>query len=151
MNIQIESPDQADVRLLIENLDAYLASLYPAESNHLLDLAALQQDNVVFVVARDDDGSAVGCGALVIKPPMAEVKRMFIRPDQRGRGTGRAILQFLERAAAQHQCLELLLETGVEQAEAIRLYERAGFERCGAFGGYVEDPLSVFMGKRCPG
>ena len=41
-----------------------------------------------------------------------------------------------------------LLETGIHQPEAIGLYEGFGFERCGPFGEYGPDPLSVFMEKR---
>jgi putative acetyltransferase len=41
----------------------------------------------------------------------------------------------------------LRLETGVKQQPAIRLYEAAGFRRCGPFGSYRDDPLSIFMEK----
>ena|SRR5438034_582609 len=68
MHVAIESPDQPEVVELIAELDAYQRSLYPPESTHLLDLASLKQPNVLFVVARDAEHQAVGCGAIVLEP-----------------------------------------------------------------------------------
>ena len=73
-----ESPDQPDVRRLIDELDAYQQSLYPAESNHLLDLSSLMQPNVHFAVARGAQGEALGCAAVVLMDGFAEIKRMFV-------------------------------------------------------------------------
>ena len=89
MIINTESPDQPDVRAMLERLDAYCASLYPAESNHLMDIAALLQGDVLFLVARDVDGAAVGCAALVNCDGYGEIKRMFVDERKRGLGTGR--------------------------------------------------------------
>jgi GNAT superfamily N-acetyltransferase len=63
-----------------------------------------------------------------------EIKRMYVSPDARGRGIGRAVLA-------------ALLETGLRQGEALALYERAGFSRIPAFGEYASSPLSVCMAK----
>lgn len=62
--IKLETPRQDAVLRLIDLSNAYMASLYPAESNHLVDIGVLEQDNVSFFVARHD-GRVVGCGALV--------------------------------------------------------------------------------------
>lgn len=145
--IRLESPDQPEVAALIGELDAYQSSLYPMESNHLLDLAALLQPTVLFAVARDLSGKALACGAIVLTPSFAEIKRMFVRPAARGQGLGRAMLGFLEAEAARHGCQRLMLETGVRQPEALRLYEGAGYSRRSRFGDYPDDPLSVFMEK----
>ena len=57
-----------------------MTALYPPESNHLLDLAALSDPAVTFLVVRDGD-EVVGCGALLRDPRgWGEVKRMFVRP-----------------------------------------------------------------------
>ena len=64
MHIALESPVQPEVIALIAELDAYQKSLYPPESRHPLDIAALMQPNVVFAVARDAAGQARGCGAV---------------------------------------------------------------------------------------
>ena len=88
--IRREPPDQPDVVALIEALDAYANALYPPESNHLLDIAALSAPAVSFLVVRDG-GEAVGCGAILRDARgWGEVKRMYVRPDQRGRGVGQA-------------------------------------------------------------
>jgi putative acetyltransferase len=149
VKLALESPDQPAVLALIAELDAYQQSLYPPESNHLLDLASLLRPEVLFAVARSEGGDAVGCAAAVLKPDFAEIKRMFVAPRARGGSAGRALLAFIEQAAMQHGHAVFRLETGIRQPEALRLYEQAGYRRRGAFEGYADDPLSVFMEKRC--
>ena len=133
---------------MLARLDAYCAALYPAESNHLLDIASLMQGDVLFLVARDVDGAAVGCAALVNKQHYGEVKRMFVDERRRGLGTGRKLLEHLVMFARMSGLSVLRLETGIHQPEAIGLYERLGFERREPFGEYRDDPLSLFMEMR---
>jgi putative acetyltransferase len=147
MRIAIESPDQPEVRALIAALDAYQRSLYPPESTHLMGMAELTQPNVVFAVARDTDERAVGCGAVVLHPPYGELKRMYVDPRGRGHGVAKAILVRLESEATKRDCRLLVLETGPLQPEALGLYARNGFTCRARFGGYADDPLSVFMEK----
>jgi len=147
MRFAIESPDQPDVRTLIAELDEYQSALYPAESNHLLDIRSLCQASVLFAVARDTDGVAQGCGAVVLHPEYGEVKRMFVRPALRGRGIAGRMMAFLEKLARTHGCRLLRLETGIKQPEAIALYRRLGYLEGVPFGEYREDPLSLFMLK----
>lgn len=147
MNIAFESPLQPEVIALIEQLDAYQRPLYPEESFHGIDLDALAHVDVLFAVARAEDGRAIGCGALVIGDGDAEVKRMFTLPAHRGQGIGRALLAFLEDGARARGCTRFALETGYLQPEAIGLYERMGYRRTGPFGSYADDPNSVFMAK----
>ncbi|WP_321792750.1 hypothetical protein [Burkholderia pyrrocinia] len=78
MTIAIESPDQQDVIALIAELDAYQDSLHPPESRHILDLAALKQSNVLFAVARDTAGNAIGCGTIVLYSEFGELERMYV-------------------------------------------------------------------------
>ncbi len=147
MHVAQESPDQPDVIALIAELDAYQDTLYPAEARYALDLASLKQPNVVFAVARDAEGVAIGCGAVVVNEAMGELKRMYVRPGSRRAGAAQKLLHELEAAAAQRGCQELLLETGPYQPEALAFYARQGFARRGAFGSYPDHPLSVFMGR----
>jgi putative acetyltransferase len=147
MKILLERPDQSDVAVLIDELDAYQKPLYPPESHHGIDMAALLQPNVIFAVVRADVGAAIGCGAVVLNPDHGELKRMYLRPEHRGRGLAQALLEFLESQAAARGCRCYALETGIHQLAAIALYERAGYVRCAPFGGYAPDPLSVFMRK----
>jgi putative acetyltransferase len=106
------------------------------------------QPEVLSMLARDVDGGAIGCAALVNRDGYGEIKRMFVDEAKRGLGTGRKLLEHIAMFAAMAAVRELKLETGIHQPEAIALYERFGFVRCGPFGDYQPDPLSVFMEKR---
>ena len=150
MRFTIEPPSQSDVFALIEQLDAYQRPLYPAESFHGVDISVLSEPNVIFALARDGQGHAVGCGAIVLEPQYGELKRMFTLPSHRGKGIARALLAFLEAEAQARGCRRFMLETGYLQTEAIALYERFGYVRRGPFGAYIEDPNSVFMQKPAP-
>ena len=147
MRIALERPDQPEVVRLIAELDAYQGVLYPPESNHGIDIAALGELNVLFAVARDAGGEAIACGAVVMEPAFGELKRMYVRPRLRGRGIARALLAFLEMEAVDKGCRLLVLETGVRQAEALGFYASSGYARRGPFANYADAPLSVFMQK----
>ncbi|WP_119304829.1 GNAT family N-acetyltransferase [Dongia deserti] len=148
LSIARESPRQDDVITLIRQSDALMQSLYPAESNHLVDIDSLAQPHVHLLVARED-GRALGCGAFVLGTDgQAEMKRVFVAPVARGKGIARAILEALERAAAQQGVTLMQLETGIRQPEAIALYRKFGYVERGPFGSYQPDPLSLFMEKQ---
>jgi putative acetyltransferase len=125
-----------EIRQLVADLDEALSGPYLPEQRHALSLDELFDDNVRFFVAHLD-GVAVGCGGVAFYDDFAEVKRMFTRPTARRKGVAAALLRRLEDEArgAGHKVLRL--ETGMYQAEAIRFYEREGFERCEAFGDYA--------------
>ncbi|MDZ4076521.1 MAG: GNAT family N-acetyltransferase [Hylemonella sp.] len=147
MRIALESASQPDVIALVEKLDAYQMPLYPAESHHGVDITALSNPNVLFAVARDEQGHAVGCGAIVLEAEYGELKRMFTLPSHRGRGLASSLLLLLETEAQRRGCQQFMLETGYLQPEALALYERFGYRRCGPFGTYTDDANSVFMHK----
>ncbi len=99
-------------------------------------------DMTVFLVAYRD-GEPVGCGGLrAIDGAHGEVKRMFVRPTQRGTGVSTAILVALEGEARGRGWDRLVLETGTEQPEAMRFYEREGYQRVPNFGYYADSELS---------
>jgi putative acetyltransferase len=148
MTIALESPDQPEVIALIAELDSYQDTLYPPESRHAIDLASLKQANVLFAVARDEAGRAVGCGAVVLTPAFGELKRMYVSPRCRGQGIARKLLLVQESESVRAGCKLLKLETGPLQPEALGLYASFGYERREPFGEYKNDPLSVFMQKR---
>jgi putative acetyltransferase len=148
VHIALESPKQPEVVALIADLDAYQDTLYPAEARYALDLEALALPNVLFAVGRDAAGGAAGCGAIVLNNDYGELKRMFVRPEARGNGTARAIIEFLESAARARGCMTVMLETGPYQSEALAFYAKQGYESCGPFGEYPDHPLSVFMRKQ---
>jgi putative acetyltransferase len=95
----------------------------------------------------DAAGVSLGCGAMVMKPEYGEVKRMYVRPQARGQGLARRLIEALENKAMERGCRTFMLETGPTMQEALILYERLGYERRGPFGDYPDDPLSVFMQK----
>ena len=72
VTIACETPLQDEVVRLIEELDRYLGDLYPAESNHLLDLQSLAKPDIRFLVARRS-GTVVGCGAVRIDAEAPEL------------------------------------------------------------------------------
>lgn len=90
----------------------------------------------------------VGCGAFKeFDTQAAEIKRMFVLPEYRGRGTGLTILQELEHWAAELKYTTCILETGKKQPEAIRLYQKAGYSITGNYGQYKNVENSVCMKK----
>ena len=143
-----------EVKELIVELDAELSAEYAAEQRHALTLDAIFQPHIRFFLARLDD-AAVGCGGVGFYAGFAEVKRMYVRPAARKSGVAQAILAHLQIAAAQAGHTLLRLETGVRQVDAMRLYARAGFQRCPAFGDYAAMApsaieTSVFFAKCLP-
>ena len=147
-SITSESPAHPDIIALIAELDRYQSALYPAESNHLLDLTGLPEHTLIMVVIRDRQLNAVGCGAVVLNADgSGEMKRVYIDPAHRGQRLGEKLLAALEDEAFSRSCHTLRLETGISQPAAVRLYERCGYQTCAAFSPYVEDPLSLFMEK----
>ena len=113
------------------------------------DIAPTAADSA-WVLVRDDDGSAVACGAVqpwshtVADAPagVGEVKRMYVVPGARGRGLSRVVLDELVAIAREQGLTALVLETGTEQPEAIGLYTAYGFTPTDVFGPYADDPRS---------
>ena len=102
----------------------------------------------VILFAGLSDGIAVAMGGYkVIAPGEGEVKSMHVTEAARGQGAGARILKMIVDHARDRGLCRLSLETGSHEASAAarRLYERAGFSYCAPFGGYVDDPMSVFM------
>jgi len=145
--ISAERPDTPDARLLIDELEAHLEPFYPKASRHGYSVEKLIQQGVVFFVTRQD-GVPAGCGGVQFYgSDYAEIKRMFVRPQFRGLGLARLMLRHLEGYALQQGIHVLRLETGIHQKDAIRLYEKSGFQNILPFGEYVDDPLSRFFEK----
>lgn len=152
--IRRERPDQPDVMALLDALDGYLASLYEPEANHILDVQALLAPELSFFVARDG-GQAIATAAFRRKAggpdtagqPYGEIKRMYVDSARRGERIAQQLLTTLEDALRAEGHRLALLETGHHQTAAVRVYERCGYVPRGAFGGYPDNGLSVFMGK----
>ena len=107
-----------------------------------------QLDNIPTVIVAYLNNEAVGCGAF--KPYAdctVEIKRMFTRPEYRGQRIAEQVLIALETWARELNVADCVLETGKKQPEAIRLYQRCGYEIIPNFGPYAGDENSVCMKK----
>jgi len=138
--------ENTDFKTLVTLLDAELCirdgqdhSFY-AQFNKIDDLREV-------VVAYSKD-IAVGCGAIkAYDERTAEVKRMFVKSESRGKGIAGKILRELEAWAKQLDFDDCILETGFKQPEAIALYKKAGYEVIPNYGQYAGVENSVCMRK----
>jgi GNAT superfamily N-acetyltransferase len=149
ITVAAEPFDSAEAQWLIAALDMHLAGRYSADQRFGPNLRPehLAAGLGTFVIARAD-GRAVGCGALRrLDEATAEVKRMYVEPELRGRGIAKKILDHLEAAARVMGISRLVLETGIYQAEAIGLYRRVGFSPVQCWGEYEGVLTSVCFGK----
>jgi putative acetyltransferase len=149
ITIAAEPFDSAEARRLIAALDAHLSSRYTPEQRFGPNLkpAQLAPGLGTFVIARVE-GRAVGCGAIrLLDPTTVEVKRMYVEPEQRGRGVAKEILQHLEAAGRELGAERAVLETGIHQDEAIGLYRRAGYVPVDCWGEYTTSPTSICFEK----
>jgi GNAT superfamily N-acetyltransferase len=148
-----------DAVALIAALDAELSARYPepGATHFRLDPREVAAGNGAFLVARLS-GRPVGCGALrrlgdeallaELGANTGELKRMYVAPEMRGRGIGRALLARLEAEARALGLVRLVLETGTRQAEALGLYDDAGFTGIPPYGEYAASSgTSVCLAK----
>lgn len=149
MNVQIDDPRDAAVRVLLqEHLDG-VATHSPPESIHALDAASLCAPEMTFWTVRASD-LVIGCGALLeLDPTHGEIKSMRTTRTHLRRGVATAILTHIIAEAQRRSYQRLSLETGAQDAfePARAFYRRFGFEPCGPFGQYRPDPNSVFMSR----
>lgn len=139
--------DAPDVRALLDHHFAEMRASSPPEACHVLPIDGLKDRAVRLLSVRDEEGRLLGVGALKsIEPGHGEVKSMRTHQDALGRGVGRAILDRLIVMAREAGITRISCETGNSRmfAAANRLYERAGFERCGPFGDYSPTDFTNF-------
>jgi GNAT superfamily N-acetyltransferase len=144
---KLDSPDGAR---LIQALNAELLTTFPepGATHFSLTDAQVSIGDGAFLIAYID-GAAVGCGAVRrLDDGMAELKRMYVSPSERGKGVGRALVAALEQEARQLGAAEVVLETGTRLAPAIELYKAMGYSRIPLFGEYLRSPdTSLCFGK----
>jgi len=137
-------------RALIQALNAELDALYPeAGANHFrLDPAEVAPGRGAFLLVRHA-GIPVGCGAVrSLGAGTAELKRMYVVPELRGKGLGRRLVAALEAEARALGVRRLVLETGTRQLAAVALYRAMGFDPIPLYGEYDTSPdTSVCLGK----
>ena len=148
VSIAIETPLQDDVRGLVARLNDHLLPLSPLEFQFKMTVEQMAGSDTTLFVARDEDGNAVGMGALKVhSPELGEVKRMFTDPAVRGKRIGSALLEAIVALARDKGLVTLMLETGTGpgMAEAHRLYTRSGFVTRGPFLDYPDSEWSAFF------
>jgi putative acetyltransferase len=142
--------DSPDVQALCAAQQAEMLALYEGEADigPKRDAWMFVPPDGVFVVVREGD-RAVACGGIArFDETRAEVKRMYVVPDARGRGLGRRVLLELEEQARSFGYTGLVLETGDRSAAALSLYESSGYERIASYPPYDTRELSLCFEKR---
>lgn len=105
-------------------------------------------DKIKYSVVAYDNQVPVGCGAIKeYNNKTMEVKRMFVMPGYRGKGIAKSILTELEKWAGELNYKNCILETGVNQPEAINLYCNYGYNRIPNYGQYKNAVKSVCFQK----
>ena len=123
-----------------------------------MDAAHFDPPQGLYLLLHDTDGTPLASGGWRAQDASdegfqdgdAEIKRMFVVREARGRGFARALLAELETSAAAAGRTRMVLETGLRQPEAIALYESCGYEPVTKFGYYRYEAESVHLGKALP-
>ncbi len=148
ITIAPETPLSDDVRALVTALNEFTYGLTPAEYRHHMTVEQMAQPDTTLFVARDESGAALGMGALRRHAGgVGEVKRMFVRPEARGKRIGEAILAHVEALAREEGFTRLVLETGSNFDAARRVYERGAFKTCNAVLDYPPSAWTAFYSK----
>lgn len=138
--------DNPDFKKLVDALDADL-KIRDGEEHEFyaqINKAAILNNAIVCY----QNNFAVGCGAFrEIDTKTVEIKRMFVSPDFRGKGTASAILVDLELWASELDYSNAILETGINQPEAIALYKKLGYAITENYGQYFSVENSICMKK----
>ncbi len=147
MNIREDDLSGPEIQGLIREHLQNMYEVSPPESVHALDVGKLRMPEVTFWSAWDG-GELLGCGALKeLDPRHGEIKSMRTARLHLRKGVASAVLEHILAEARRREYARVSLETGSMAAfdPARRLYERYGFEYCGPFAEYWDDPNSVFM------
>ncbi|MEP6704282.1 MAG: GNAT family N-acetyltransferase [Acidobacteriota bacterium] len=136
----------ADFLHLVDRLDRYLADVDGDDHTYYAQFNGV--DELTNVVVAYENDEAIGCGAFKrYSDAAAEVKRMFVQPEFRGRRIGVLILSELEHWAGELGFVETILETGHKQLAAVRLYRNFGYEVVPNYDQYAGIESSVCMRK----
>ena len=136
---------------LCGKLDAYLNDLVGGETQRKHYVQFNTPEQVTDVVLLMDGDQAAACGGFkAYGEGTAEIKRVYTRPEYRGKGYASAVMGVLETRAASQGYTRLILETGRMMAPAIGLYQSLGFHIIDNYGQYRDLPQSVCMEKALP-
>ncbi|WP_437608286.1 GNAT family N-acetyltransferase [Erwinia sp. V71] len=146
VTVSREAVESADAQALMAQLSTVLQQITGDSGQHSFNAADLQHPAACFAVARDQQGNALGCGAIrPLTQDVAELKRMFAREG--AQGTGSALLHFLEAEAATLGYREIWLETRRVNQQAVRFYLRRGYQPIASYGRYIGNPEAQCFAK----
>ncbi|MBD3749401.1 MAG: GNAT family N-acetyltransferase [Sphingobacteriales bacterium] len=132
---------------LVKLLDADLAIRDGAE-DHAFYAQFNKIDLIQHVIVASQNESALGCGAFkFFDADTAEIKRMYVKPEHRGKGIAFQVLVALEFWAKEVGFKKCILETGYQQPEAIALYKKSGYQIIPNYGQYAGVENSVCFAK----
>lgn len=144
-----EAPDSDDAQALLAELSARLAAITGDSGQSSFSADDLHDARAAFVVARNAQGKALGCGALrPLGDAVAEVKRMFAREGHAGVGT--AVLAQLEATAHRLGYRTLWLETRRVNVRAVDFYLARGYRERAPYGRYIGRPEAICFEKDLP-
>ena len=139
--------DHPDFLALMRDLDAELAIL--DGDDHAFYAQYNKIAHIQHVIVAYQGETPVGCGAIKLyEPGVVEVKRMYVSPEVRNAGIATLILTELEKWANELSMVKCVLETGKNQPEAIRLYEKNAYQPIPNYGQYAGIENSVCFEKR---
>jgi putative acetyltransferase len=147
ISIRRTTTENPDFLSLIELLDKDLWNRYPETQQNFVAFNVVNL-NAMAIVAYDGN-SAVGCGCYRVTENeiIVEIKRMYVKEEVRGTGIAKSILAELEAWASEEGKISAVLETGINQPEAISLYKKLGYEQIANYEPYVNNKDSICMGK----
>jgi len=143
--------DDPVVRDLEAQIQREYVRRYGGPDRTVTDAAQFDPPAGVFLVGWVGDQAVASGGLRRHDGRTAEIKRMYVVPEHRGRGFARSVLAGLERWAVDLGYGQIVLETGVEQPEAIALYTSSGYRPVQGFGHYRDSQLSRSFGKPLSG
>jgi putative acetyltransferase len=129
-------------------LDDYLNKIAGGEENREQYIKYNTLRDIHDVILAYDNTTPVGCASFKLyENNVAEVKRVFVKKEFRGKGISKALMSLLEKRAAEQGFCKLVLETGAPLVEAIRLYNRLGYLVIENYGQYKDLNESICMQK----
>lgn len=136
----------ADFMTLVKSLDAELKISDGEDHSFYNQFNKLESIKLVIVAYENE--MPIGCGAIKeYGPSTAEIKRMFVSPNNRGKGMVSKILVALEHWGKELFYIKCILETGINQKEAIKLYHKNGYQIITNYGQYENVKNSICFGK----
>jgi GNAT superfamily N-acetyltransferase len=147
VQFEVRAYDDPEITVLIKDLQDEYVLRYGSPDETPVDPAQFAPPDGMFVVCTIDGAIAAMGGLRRHGDGVGEIKRMYVPEPLRRRGLARALLAELERRAKAAGLTRVVLNTGMEQPEAVALYESAGYTPTEGYGTYCGAELALFFGK----